>query len=139
MGAIVALIPLLGNLLDKFFPNAEDAAAAKLKLMEMAQNGELAALAADKEIALGQIAVNQAEATSQNIFVAGWRPFIGWICGLGLAYNFIGYQMLLWLAASFDPSFKPPPLVSDNLMELTLGMLGLAGFRTYEKIKGALK
>lgn len=130
------LIPILGNLLDKIFPNAKDAADAKLKVMEMAQAGELAALDADLKMAQGQMEINKAEAASGNLYASSWRPTIGYICAAGLAYNFLGYPMLTWMAAVWSPSMRVPPLLDNNLFELVLGMLGLAGFRTYEKVKG---
>lgn len=133
-----ALIPVVGSVIDKIFPNAKDAADAKLKLMAMAQQGELAALDADVKVALGQMDINKAEASSGNRYASSWRPTIGYICALGLLYNFIGYPLLTWLAAAFKPGLKVPPLLDSNLFELVLGMLGLAGFRTYEKVKGVL-
>ena len=130
-----ALIPVLGTIMDKIFPNAEAAAAAKLKVMEMAQAGEMAALDADLKMALGQIDINKAEAASGNRYASSWRPTIGYICCAALLYNFIVYPLMLWVSAVFAPSVKVPPLVDDKLFELLLGMLGLAGMRTYEKVK----
>ena len=130
------LIPIMGNLLDKIFPNAKDAADAKLKIMEMAQAGELAALDADLKMAQGQMDINKAEAASGNLYASSWRPTIGYICAVGLAYNFLGYPILAWIAAIWKPGMVIPPLFDNNLFELVLGMLGLAGFRTYEKVKG---
>lgn len=130
------LIPIIGNLLDKIFPNAKDAADAKLKVMEMAQAGELAALDADLKMAQGQMEINKAEAASGSLYASSWRPTIGYICAAGLAYNFLGYPMLTWVAAVWVPKMVVPPLLDNNLFELVLGMLGLAGFRTYEKVKG---
>ena len=110
-----ALIPLIGTVLDKIFPNAKDAAEAKLKLMEMAQKGELAVLDADAKIALGQIEVNKAEASSGNKYASSWRPTIGYICAIGLLYNFIGYPLLTWAAAIWGgPTFKVPALIDNN-------------------------
>lgn len=124
-----ALIPILGNLLDKFFPDAQQNAEAKQKLLEMQLSGELQQL-------MGQLEINKEEAKSSSIFVAGWRPAVGWVCVTGLAYNFVIYPILLWYAARWEPTFTPPPLLTDNLMELIGGMLGLGGLRTFEKIKG---
>ncbi|MES2346301.1 MAG: 3TM-type holin, partial [Pseudomonadota bacterium] len=75
---LAALLPLLGTLIDKFFPDPTAAAAAKVQVMEMAQRGELAQLDADVKLATGQLDVNKTEAASSSLFVAGWRPFIGW-------------------------------------------------------------
>lgn len=129
------LIPLLGNLFDKLFPDPQAAAQAKLKMMEMAQAGELAALDADLKLATGQMAVNTAEAQSGNLYASSWRPTIGYICAAGLFYNFLLYPLLMWAVAIFQLPVTPPPLFDDKLMELVLGMLGLAGLRTYEKVR----
>jgi hypothetical protein len=101
---------------------------------------EKAQLAAAVQLVQGQLAVNQAEAGSASVFVAGWRPFIGWVCGTALAYTYIGYPLLLWAGAAWFPGIKPPVLGNDGMLyELLLGMLGLGGLRTFEKVKGVTK
>jgi hypothetical protein len=129
---LAALIPLLGGVLDKLFPDAQKNAEAKQRLLELQINGELQQL-------LGQLDINKEEAKSSSVFVAGWRPAVGWVCVSGLAYNFVVYPLLLWVSARWYPGFEPPPLMTDNLMELIGGMLGLGGLRTFEKIKGVAK
>lgn len=86
---------------------------------------------------LGQIEVNKMEATHKSIFVAGWRPFIGWVCGFALLYNFILRDLIVYgikLANAYAP--EPPALQMEHLMTIVLGMLGLGVARTYEKTKG---
>ena len=101
---------------------------------------EKAELAAAVSVIQGQLEVNKAEATSNSMFVAGWRPFIGWICGSALGYTYIGYPTLMWAQAIWFPSISPPVLGIDNMLyELLFGMLGMAGFRTFEKIKGVAR
>lgn len=131
-----ALLPILGNVLDKFFPDPKAAADARLELLRMQQAGELAALDADLKIALAQAGINADEAKSASVFVSGWRPFIGWVCGVGLVYVFLIYPLLVWWAAAYRPAFIPPLLVVDHLFELVTAMLGLGGLRTVEKLKG---
>lgn len=137
IGSIVSGIagPLFG-LVDQLFTSDEEREAAKLKLIEMEQRGELA-----------QIAVNMQEAKSESTFVAGWRPFIGWTCGSALAYEFVIKPFLvfamnagaLWLdGPALDPALLPD-LDWSALMPVLLGMLGLGGLRTIEKVKGANK
>ncbi len=79
--------------------------------------------------------VNKIEAQHRSIFVAGWRPFIGWVCGVALLYNFILRDLIAWLS----PGVMPPALQMDHLITILLGMLGLGGLRTYEKLKDKSK
>lgn len=135
------LASILPGLLDKLIPDPQAAADAKLKAIEMAQRGELAQLDADMKLALGQLEVNKAEAASGNAYASSWRPTIGYICAAGLAWNFLLHPLLMWFSAAglIHLTGAPPPLVGDNLMELVLGMLGLAGLRSWEKTRGAVK
>lgn len=135
---IDSILNLGAAIIDRVWPDPTEAAKAKLALLEMQQKGELATLDADLQIALAQSATNTAEAASGNKFASSWRPLIGYVCAAALAYNFILYPLLAWLTALW-PELHYPPRFTDGLMELVLGMLGLAGFRTYEKTKGAAK
>jgi hypothetical protein len=131
-----ALIPVLAGVLDKILPDPQAAADAKLKALEMAQRGELAVLDADMRIALGQLEVNKAEA-STDAFRGGWRPACGWVCAFGLAYTFLLRPLLPWLAALFGAQVPAlPEIDTDTLMVLLTGMLGLGGLRTFERVKG---
>lgn len=79
--------------------------------------------------------VNKIEAQHRSIFVAGWRPFIGWVCGLALLYNFIIRDLVAWVS----PSIMPPALQMEHLLTVLMGMLGLGGLRTFEKLKDKSK
>ena len=93
-------------------------------------------LAAAVTLVQGQLAVNQAEAASPSIFVAGWRPFVGWICGSGLAWNFIARPALeAGMTVAGHPIALPAADLGE-LMPLLFGLLGLGTLRTVEKIKG---
>jgi hypothetical protein len=83
-----------------------------------------------------QTKINEIEAGHRTVFVAGWRPFIGWVCGVALAYNFIIRDLFIW---ALDPQEVPPALQMEHLMTVLLGMLGLGGLRTYEKVKDKTK
>jgi Holin of 3TMs, for gene-transfer release len=83
----------------------------------------------------GQLDTNRAEAANPNIFVAGWRPFIGWVCGIGFAIAALG-PLLEWGSALFGHAIKFPPIDLSVMMPLLFGMLGLGGMRTAEKING---
>ena len=130
------LLSILPSIIDKVFPDAKAADEAKLRVMELAQKGELAALDADMRLALGQMEVNKAEA-STDLFRGGWRPACGWVCAFGLAYNFLLRPLLPWFAkvAGFNVP-ELPPIDTDTLMVLLTGMLGLGGLRTFERVKG---
>ena len=79
-----------------------------------------------------QSEINKLEAQHRSTFVAGWRPFIGWICGFALAYNFIIRDLAIW---AFGIESVHAPLQMEHLMTVLLGMLGLGGMRTFEKLK----
>ena len=83
-----------------------------------------------------QTKINEIEAGHRTVFVAGWRPFIGWVCGVALAYNFVIRDLFIW---ALRPQDVPPALQMEHLMTVLLGMLGLGGLRTYEKIKDKVK
>lgn len=87
------------------------------------------------ELVKVQSEINKMEAQHRSVFVAGWRPFIGWICGLSLAYNFIIRDLIAWVS----PDAMPPAIQMDQLITILLGMLGLGGLRTFEKIKDKTK
>lgn len=88
------------------------------------------------EIIALQTKINEIEAGHRTVFVAGWRPFIGWVCGIALAYNFVIRDLFIWITKTTD---APPALQMEHLMTVLLGMLGLGGLRTFEKIKDKVK
>ena len=133
---VSAVSTLTGKVIDRLWPDPAQAAAAKLELLKMQQTGELAQLAADTDLAKGQLGVNQAEAANANVFVAGWRPFIGWVCGSGLAFQFLLAPLLTWGTHLAGKMTDVPSLDMGTLMTLLLGMLGLGGMRTMEKLNG---
>lgn len=123
------IIAIGGKLLDKIIPDKDLRQKLQHELIVASQDQ-------DFQLRLAQTKINEKEAEHPSIFVSGWRPFIAWVSGVALAYNFLIYPLMLWIVAAFGATFTPPPLFSENLMELVMGMLGLAGYRTYEKIKG---
>ena len=131
-----ALIPVIGTVLEKVLPDPQASADAKIKLMELAQKGELAVLDSETKMALGQLEVNKVEAGT-DMFRGGWRPATGWACVFGLVYQFLIQPLLPWLVAVSGGSVPPlPPINNETLMVLLTGMLGLGGLRTFERIKG---
>jgi hypothetical protein len=110
--------------------NPED----KFKLVQAANEMERAFVAADTQLQTAQVELNKIEAQG-NWFQRGWRPFLGWICGLGFLYQFLVNPLLPWFVALFKAQVpKMEPLQADTLMALTFGMLGLASARTVEKV-----
>lgn len=118
--------------LNRVWPDANEAEKAKMAVF-------LAQLDAEAKAQQAQIAVNQAEAGNTNTFVSGWRPAVGWICVLALGYQYVVYPILLWLLLFWPTLVAPKPVLSDVLYELLFGMLGLAGMRSWEKIKGVVR
>ena len=91
----------------------------------------------DAALVQGHLEINKAEAQHKSIFVAAWRPFIGWVGGVALAYQFIGYPLLVWACAALGAGFEPPELAeADGLYPIILGMLGLGGMRSFDKMRG---
>ena len=134
--SLLAFLPLIGDVLDKVLPDATAAADAKLKLVEIAQRGDLAVLDAETKLALGQVSVNQEEAKNPSVFVAGWRPFIGWICGFAFGYKFVFGPVAAFILTAYGNPTVVPPLEFGEMLPVLLGMLGIATLRTHEKVKG---
>lgn len=134
-----ALIPLLGGLMDKLFPDPTAAAAAKLEVMKMAQTGELAQLDAELRMATGQMDINKVEAANPSLLVSGWRPAIGWICGAGCAWNWVGLPVASFTLAAIGQPVDIAPADLGEMMPLLFGLLGLGGLRSLEKIKGVAR
>ena len=91
---IPQLAPILGGVLDRFFPNKEKAAEAQRAI-------EAALIENSAQINLAQLDVNKEEAKSRSIFVAGWRPFIGWTCGIALFWHYVGLQIVNFFISWF--------------------------------------
>ena len=117
-----------GKIIDRLFPDPAAKAAAELELLKLTQSGDL-------QTVLAQLEINAKEAAHPSLFVAGWRPFVGWCCGLGLAYATMGHNILSWLAVA--RGWPVPPAVDSDVLIYTLGgLLGIAGLRSVEKVKG---
>lgn len=115
------------KLIDKLIPDPKQKAEALQKLKEMEQTGDLAVIA-------GQNEVNKIEAASSSQFVAGWRPFIGWVCGTALAMQLVVGPMVTYVADLNGKPTKFPVMETELLTTLLVGMLGLGGMRTVEKL-----
>lgn len=120
-----AVADLAGTVISKIWPDKTEQ--------------EKAEIAAAVMVVQGQIDTNKEEAKSSSVFVAGWRPFIGWVCGVACAWNWIGLPIAkLGLAVAGHPlDIKPADLT--EMLPILIGMLGLGGLRTTEKIKGVAR
>jgi hypothetical protein len=127
------------KLIDRIWPDPAQRDAAKLELFKAQQAGEFKEMDQAFEIAKSQVAVNQSEAGNASLFVAGWRPFIGWVCGAALAYQYIARPLVMWGILSAGYTVPVMPGLDDNLWQLMLGMLGLGGLRSFDKAKGLSK
>ena len=122
MTILTSLIGPVTGLLDKFIEDKDQKNAIAFELSTMAEKHA-------QELAKGQLEVNKAEAAHKSLFVAGWRPAIGWICGFALLYSTIISPILgIW--------FTVPAVDSALLTSVLMGMLGLGAMRTAEKVKG---
>lgn len=130
---IQALIGPVAGLLDKFIEDKDQKSKLAHEIATMAEKHA-------HEAAMAQVDVNKAEAQHKSIFVAGWRPFIGWTCGVALAYHFVAAPIIIFAAGWAGAEIPELPVFDmDALMTVLLGMLGLGGLRTYEKTKGLTK
>lgn len=120
---ISAALEIGSKVIDRLWPDPTQAASAKLELFKLQQSGDLAEIT-------GQLDINKVEAGNPSIFVSGWRPFIGWVCGMGLTYQFLFYP----IAIGYIP--KIVALDMGTLITLLGGLLGLSGMRTVEKLNG---
>lgn len=129
--------PIL-KIIDKVVPDRAAADAAKAQFQILQQTGELAKeLEELKAVTSAQTDINKVEAASTSLFVAGWRPYIGWICGTGLGLQCIVAPLFTWLTALVGHPTPFPAFDNPILQSTMAGMLGLGfGLRTYEKFKG---
>ncbi|NBX04096.1 MAG: hypothetical protein EBR02_08605 [Alphaproteobacteria bacterium] len=129
------LLPAISKLLDKLIPDPTARENAKIELLKMEREQDLEefklAISADQM----QADINKMEAASTSLFVSGWRPFIGWVCGVAFAYHFIVQPLLAFALVNSGVDVKLPQFDMQELSTVLMGMLGLGGLRTIEKIR----
>ena len=125
---IEALIKPVARILDKFIPDKDLKEKLEHEIKLEIQKANIA-----------QIEVNKAEAAHRTVFVAGWRPFIGGTCGLALAYHFILQPIIVFTMSVNGLDYDLPEFDMGSLMTIVLGLLGLGGMRSFEKLKGLTK
>lgn len=133
------IVEAVGNLADDLFTSDEERAKADIEAMQVG----LEAARVDADLIKGQHEINKVEAAHTSIFVAGWRPAIGWVGVLALGYQFILYPLMTWAwawlqAQGWVPgAVEPPPILDiEALMVLMTGILGISTSRTFEKVRG---
>lgn len=128
-----AILPAVTDVIGRFLP--ED----KQKKAEAERQIEASLLEHLAKIDVAQLGINKQEASHRSVFVAGWRPFIGWTCGIALAYNYVLQPILIFVLAQTGHLVDLPAMDLNEIMPVLMGMLGLGGLRTFEKFKGVSK
>ncbi|MCW2243563.1 holin family protein [Azospirillum canadense] len=125
------LMPIIQDLIGRIpDPQAQAKAAAEMqtKLIDVLSASDAA-----------QLQVNAAEAVNPSVFVSGWRPFVGWLCAIGLGVQTIAYPLAGWALSVYSPGTRLPQMDTDTLLALLFPMLGIGAYRTIEKVKGVAK
>lgn len=128
-----ALIGPVTGILDKFIEDKDQKAALAHEIATMSERHA-------QELAKGQLEINKAEAASGSVFKGGWRPFIGWVCGIAFAYHFVLQPLIVFGVTAAGVEIPDlPSFDMGSLMTVMMGMLGLGGLRSYEKKQGLTK
>ncbi len=129
-GGVVSAAEGVANIVDKYVETEDEKRAAEIIKAKLMMQPSLA-----------QIELNKIEAGHRSVFVAGWRPFIGWVCGLALAWHFILYDVIAWGTVVFLPDGPRPPQLTgtETLITIVLSLLGLGAMRSAEKMTGRAK
>ena len=131
----LSLIPAVSQLLDRIIPDPQARANAKLAMIQAENAQALQEMQLALEADANQTKINEQEAQNANLFVSGWRPFIGWVCGAAFGYHFILQPLLAFAIANSGGKVTLPVFDIQELSTVLMGMLGLGGLRTIEKIK----
>ena len=119
-------VTAFGKVLDSLFTSDDERLDKQAILARIAQHPHAV-----------QAEISKIEAGHRRVFVAGWRPFIGWVCGLALAYNFVVREFLIWFLTFRGAAVAPPPALQlEVLTTILYALLGLGGLRTFEKLRG---
>lgn len=127
-GPAIDAVSAVGNAVDQLFTSDEERAQAAIVMEKIRQRPQIL-----------QAEINRIEAAHRSLFVAGWRPFIGWVCGLGFLWAFLLHPLFEWVIALRGLDIVTPGIVTDNMMELVLALLGLGTLRSIEKMNGRSK
>jgi len=133
IGLLSAVLPSVMEVAGRFLPEDKEKRAAAEREIEAQLTTHLA------KIDLAQLDINKTEAAHRSVFVSGWRPFIGWSCGAAMALNFIVFPLASFVLAQTGHLVELPTLDMSQMMPVLMGMLGLGGLRTVEKLKQVSK
>jgi hypothetical protein len=122
-GSATAPIEAIGNVISKVYEGKNEKLSHQEIMVELAMKPQL-----------WQAEINKIEATHRSVFIAGWRPFIGWVCGTGLGFVFVFNPIIQWTTGTAGPEMP-----TEAMLTLVVSLLGLAGYRTVEKVTGAAK
>ena len=136
MDPITILLGIGSKVIDKIWPDPVQRDAAKLELLKLQQSGELAQLSAETNLMIEQIKVNQEEAKHTSVFVSGWRPGVGWVCVAACGWNWIGLPIVKLGLEIYGHPINLSPADLTEMLPVLMGMLGLGGLRTIEKLNG---
>ena len=128
-----SILPAVTTVIGRFLPEDKEAKAKAEREIEQQLTTHLA------KIDLAQLDINKTEAAHRSIFVAGWRPFIGWTCGVALAWTYVMTPILNFILAQTGHLMELPAMDMSQMMPVLMGMLGLGGLRTFEKFKKVSK
>ena len=123
-----SVVGIAGKVLDKFIQDKDLKAKLQHEMGMQLHNANIA-----------QIEVNKAEAASGSVFKGGWRPFVGWVCGVAMLYHFLLQPIIVFVLSASGVTFELPSFDMGSLMTILMGLLGLGGLRTFEKNKGITK
>ena len=133
MSVLTSLVGPVTGLLDKFIEDKDQKAKLAHEIATMGEKHSQEAL-------LAQLEINKAEAASGSLFKGGWRPFVGWTCGIAFAYHFVLQPLLIFIFAYIGLETPDLPQFDvGTLLPVLGGMLGIGGLRSYEKTKGLTK
>ena len=133
LGLISAIMPSVMEVAGRFLPEDKEKRAAAEREIQAKLTDSLA------QVDLAQLGINKVEAAHRSMFVAGWRPFIGWTCGVALMYTYVLQPILVFGLAQSGYLVNLPRMDLGELMPVLMGMLGLGGLRSWEKVKGVAK
>jgi Holin of 3TMs, for gene-transfer release len=128
IGILDGVAGVVGQVIERVWPDPAQQAAAKLQLMQLQQTGELAAIT-------GQMDINKVEAGNQSLFVSGGRPFIIWICGFAFGWNWIGLPMTKAVMTVLGHPIVLQAADMSEMMPVLMGLLGLGGLHAWENVK----